>query len=253
MELISSAFLGFIQGLTEFLPISSSGHIELFSNILDLSKSNITFDIVVHLASLLAILIFFKFNYSESIENDFEINKNKKIIALSFIPIGIVGLFFRDFLNNESRELSIMGFSFMFSGIIICMHFLKKLNLSFLIIIIIASLFQSFAALPGVSRSGIIIGISVFLGLSLKRSIILSFLMSIPLILISSFYEIINLFLNGASQLDTFYLFVAFTLSFLASYIGIKIMILLSTFIQLRIFGLYNIILGVLLLLFSIF
>jgi len=253
LELISSAFLGFIQGLTEFLPISSSGHIELFSNILDLSKSNITFDIVVHLASLLAILIFFKFNYSESIENDFEINKNKKIIALSFIPIGVVGLFFRDFLNNESRELSIMGFSFMFSGIIICMHFLKKLNLSFLIIIIIASLFQSFAALPGVSRSGIIIGISVFLGLSLKRSIILSFLMSIPLILISSFYEIINLFLNGVSQLDAFYLIVAFTLSFLASYIGIKIMILLSTFIQLRIFGLYNIILGVLLLLFSIF
>ena len=172
---------------------------------------------------------------------------------MSFIPIGVVGLFFRDFLNNESRELSIMGVSFIFSGIIICMHFLKKLNLSFLIIIIIASLFQSFAALPGVSRSGIIIGISVFLGLSLKRSIILSFLMSIPLILISSFYEIINLFLNGASQLDAFYLFVAFTLSFLASYIGIKIMILLSTFIQLRIFGLYNIILGVLLLLFSIF
>ncbi len=253
MELISSAFLGFIQGLTEFLPISSSGHVELFSNIFDLSKPSITFDIVVHFASLLAILLFFKFNYSESIENDYEINANKKIIALSFIPIGVIGLFFRDFLNNESRELSAIGVSFIFSGIIICLHFLKKFNLSFLKIIIIASLFQSFAALPGISRSGMIIGISVFLGLSLKRSIIVSFLMSIPLILISSFYEIITLFLNGVSQLDLFYLLTAFALSFFASFIGIKIMIFLSTFIQLRIFGVYNIILGLLILLFSMF
>ena len=107
MELISSAFLGFIQGLTEFLPISSSGHLELISNIFDLSKPDITFDVFVHFGSLLAILLFFKFNYSQSVANDLEINKYKKIIALSFIPIGIIGLFFRDFLNNESRELAL--------------------------------------------------------------------------------------------------------------------------------------------------
>jgi len=64
LELISSAFLGTIQGLTEFLPISSSGHLELISNIFDLSKPDITFDIFVHFGSLLAILLFFKFNYS---------------------------------------------------------------------------------------------------------------------------------------------------------------------------------------------
>ena len=161
MELISSAFLGFIQGLTEFLPISSSGHLELISNIFDFSKPDITFDVFVHFGSLLAILLFFKFNYSQSVANDLEINKYKKIIALSFIPIGIIGLFFRDFLNNESRELAFIGFSFIFSGIIICLHLFKKLNISFFYIVVIASLFQAFAALPGVSRSGMVIGISV--------------------------------------------------------------------------------------------
>ena len=86
MELISSAFLGFIQGLTEFLPISSSGHMEIVSSIFDLSKPDITFDVFVHFGSLFAILLFFKFNYSQSVANDLEINKYKKIIALSFIP-----------------------------------------------------------------------------------------------------------------------------------------------------------------------
>ena len=84
MELISSAFLGTIQGLTEFLPISSSGHLELISNIFDLSKPDITFDIFVHFGSLFAILLFFKFNYSQSVASDLEINKyleyrNRKI------------------------------------------------------------------------------------------------------------------------------------------------------------------------------
>ena len=249
MELISSVFLGTIQGLTEFLPISSSGHLELISNIFELSKPDITFDIFVHFGSLFAILLFFKFNYHESVTSDLEINKYKKIIALSFIPIGIIGLFFRDFLNNESRELGLIGFSFIFSGIIICLHLFKKFNISFFYI---ASLFQAFAALPGVSRSGMVIGISVLLGLSLRKSIILSFLMSIPLIFISSFYEIVNLFIDGLLQFDIFNLLAGFIFSFIASFLGIKIMIYLSNFIQLRIFGAYNILLGAFILFFSI-
>ena len=251
MELISSAFLGFIQGLTEFLPISSSGHLELISNIFDFSKPDITFDVFVHFGSLLAILLFFKFNYSQSVANDLEINKYKKIIALSFIPIGIIGLFFRDFLNNESRELAFIGFSFIFSGIIIFLHLFKKFKISFFYIVIIASLFQAFAALPGVSRSGMVIGISVLLGLGLRKSIILSFLMSIPLIFISSFYEIVNIFIDGF-QFDIFNLLAGFIFSFVASFFGIKIMIYLSNFIQLRIFGAYNILLGAFILFFSI-
>ncbi|MFL2642276.1 MAG: undecaprenyl-diphosphate phosphatase [Dehalococcoidia bacterium] len=163
-----------------------------------------------------------------------------------------MGLFFRDFLNNESRELALIGFSFIFSGIIICLHLFKKFNISFFYIVVIASLFQAFAALPGVSRSGMVIGISVLLGLGLRKSIILSFLMSIPLIFISSFYEIVNLFFDGFLQFDIFNLLAGFIFSFLASFFGIKIMIYLSNFIQLRIFGVYNILLGAFILIFSI-
>ena len=155
-------------------------------------------------------------------------------------------------MNNESRELAFIGFSFIFSGIIICLHLFKKLNVSFFYIVVIASLFQAFAALPGVSRSGMVIGISVLLGLSLRRSIILSFLMSIPLIFISSFYEIVNIFFDDFFQFDIFKLLTGFIFSFIASFFGIKIMIYLSNFIQLRIFGAYNILLGAFILFFSI-
>tara|TARA_B100000579_G_scaffold150023_1_gene121837 strand:+ start:555 stop:1316 length:762 start_codon:yes stop_codon:yes gene_type:complete len=251
LDLISYLFLGSVQGLTEFLPISSSGHIELFSKYFNFNISNLTFDITVHLASLFAVLLFFKLNYSNSIQNNNEILSNRNLIFFSFIPIGVFGILFRDFLNNDARELLIIGISFIFSGIIISLHFFKKYKVSFFYIIIFASIFQTFAAFPGISRSGMVIGVSVLLGLELRKSIILSFLMSIPLIIISSSYELIMSILNGFSQIELQYLLVAFISSFFMSYLGIKLMVFVSKFFQLRIFGFYNLILGITILILS--
>ncbi len=252
MDLISYLFLGSIQGLTEFLPISSSGHVELFSKYFNFNISNLTLDIIVHLASLLAVLLFFKLNYSNSIQNNNEILSNRNLIFFSFIPIGVFGFLFRDFLNNEARELLFIGISFIFSGIVISLHFFKKYKISFFYIVIFASIFQIFAAFPGISRSGMVIGISVLLGLELRKSIILSFLMSIPLIIISSSYELIMALINGFSLIEFQYLIVAFISSFIMSYIGIRFMLYISKFIQLRIFSFYNLALGISILIVSV-
>ena len=244
MDLISSLFLGFIQGITEFLPISSSGHTELFLKFFDLNSSSVTFDIVVHSASLIALITYFKFNYSKYDKNNLDFNSHIILISLSFIPIGFFGLFFRDLLDNEFRELIFIGISFIFSGTIISLHIFKKFKFKFAYVIIFASIFQSFAIFPGVSRSGMIIGISLLLGLGLRKSIILSFLMSIPLIILSSIYEIIVGTLNGFSEVEISYLLIAFIFSFISSFIGIRIMMYFSKFLNLKYFSFYNLILG---------
>ena len=244
MDLISSLFLGFVQGITEFLPISSSGHTELFLRLFNLKSSNVTFDVVIHLASLIALLMFFKFNFSNFYQEDLDIKSNKMWIALSFVPIGFFGLIFRDFIDEESRKLIFIGFAFIFSGLILCLHIFKKFEFKFVYVIIFASIFQSFAAFPGISRSGMVIGVSLLLGLGVRKSVLLSFLMSIPLILLSSIYEIIFGVLNSFSEIDILYLLIAFLISFISSFVGIKIMLFLSKFTQLRFFGFYNLILG---------
>ena len=244
MDLISSLFLGFVQGITEFLPISSSGHIELFLKLLNLNSSSVTFDVTVHLASLIALLIYLKFNYSNFSQEDEEISSNKIWITLSVVPIGLIGLFFRDFIDEKAREIALLGYAFIFSGIILCLHIFKKFEFKFVFVIIFASIFQSLAILPGISRSGMIIGISLLLGSGIRKSVILSFLMSIPLILLSSAYEIIFGLFNGFSEVDIFYLIIAFSISLISSFIGIRIMLFLSKFTQFRYFGIYNMVLG---------
>ena len=252
MDLISSLFLGFVQGITEFLPISSSGHIELFLKLLNLNSSSVTFDVVVHMASLIALLIYFKFNYSNFSQENLDINSNKIWIALSVVPIGLVGLVFRDFIDEEAREIAFLGYAFIFSGIILCLHIFKKFKFKFVYVIIFASLFQSLAIFPGISRSGMIIGISLLMGSGIRKSVILSFLMSIPLILLSSAYEIIFGVFNGFSTVDISYLIIAFLISLISSFIGIRIMLFLSKYTQFRYFGIYNLFLGIIILI-SIF
>ena len=216
--------------------------------ILNLNSSSVTFDIVVHMASLIALLIYFKFNYSNFSQENLDISSNKIWIALSVVPIGLIGLIFRDFIDEEAREIAFLGCAFIFSGIILCLHIFKKFEFKFVYIIIFASLFQSFAIFPGISRSGMIIGISLLLGSGIRKSVILSFLMSIPLILLSSAYEIIFGVFNGFSKVDISYLIIAFLISLISSFIGIKIMLFLSKYTQFRYFGIYNLVLGAIIL-----
>ena len=119
MNIFTSIFYGVVQGFTEFLPISSSGHNVLLSSLFNLKIPSLSFDIFAHLGSLVAILFFFYRNINKDRENYPEFNSSLRIVLLSWIPILLVGYFFRDFFDGKARDLEIVAASFVVSGVFI--------------------------------------------------------------------------------------------------------------------------------------
>ena len=136
MNIFTSIFYGVVQGFTEFLPISSSGHNVLLSSLFNLKIPSLSFDIFAHLGSLVAILFFFYRNINKDRENYPEFNSTLRIVLLSWIPILLVGYFFRDFFDGKARDLEIVAASFVVSGVFISLHLFKQYKLKFFQIIL---------------------------------------------------------------------------------------------------------------------
>ncbi len=178
MEWYQALFLGIVQGLTEFLPISSSGHLVLFSNILNV-ESSISFDVAVHIGTLFAVLVFYRKKLFALIKSPVTFMKH---IILASLPAAFSALFFK----TEIEKLFNMRFlpiGFMLSAVMLYLS--DKLsgeksvdNKSALS----AGLFQAIALLPGVSRSGSTIFGARLLNAKKEESVDFSFLMSIPVI-----------------------------------------------------------------------
>ena len=190
-DLINYIVLGIIQGLTEFFPVSSSGHLVLFQDYLKITNEGASAEIIAHFGTLFSILLFYKSSFFTSANKDdfFNIN-NMKLLGVSTIPAVIFGLIFdfEQFFNYSFVQYSLMANGF----IIILFSFLKdsfstELNLKSALIL---GFFQSVAILPGISRSGLVISSALMLGLDKEKSIKYCFFMVIPIIVLSIFYEI---------------------------------------------------------------
>tara|TARA_B100000886_G_scaffold28147_1_gene17811 strand:- start:530 stop:1273 length:744 start_codon:yes stop_codon:yes gene_type:complete len=190
-DLINYIVLGIIQGLTEFFPVSSSGHLVLFQDYLKITNEGASAEIIAHFGTLFSILLFYKSSFFASANKDdfFNIN-NMKLLGVSTIPAVIFGLIFdfEQFFNYSFVQYSLMANGF----IIILFSFLKdsfstELNLKSALIL---GFFQSVAILPGISRSGLVISSALMLGLDKEKSIKYCFFMVIPIIVLSIFYEI---------------------------------------------------------------
>ena len=244
-------WLSIIQGVTEFLPISSSAHLAIFSDLFNFKNNNLTLDVSLHLGSFLAILYFFK--------NDiYNFAKNKKIILLIIIgslPTLIVGfLIIQLNVIDYLRTIKIIGWATLVFGIILYFSDLKKeekkiytdLNLKNALII---GFFQIFSLIPGVSRSGITITAARYLNFSRIEAAKISFLLSIPTLLATSLYSIQKLiFSNNIIFITQNYL--GIILAFVFSYITIKYFIEYLKKFSLTIFVLYRIFLGAIILLY---
>ena len=241
--------LAAIQGISEFLPVSSAAHFVLVSKYYAFTNQSLLIDICLHLGSLIAIVFYFRdelFNYIK--------NKNFLIkILIGTIPIIPVGyLLYQTGLINQLRSLEVIGWTSLTFGILLYISDQSKItrkisteftNKSALFI----GLFQVLSLIPGVSRSGITITSGRLLGFSRFDSAKISFFLSIPALAAASLLGIYNIYKEGNAELN-FLAIIAVIFSFIFSYFTIVFFLNFIKKFSLNVFIIYRIILSLLIL-----
>jgi undecaprenyl-diphosphatase len=190
MGILEAIIIGIIQGLSEFLPVSSSGHIELAKEVLSVPKEGMLFTIVVHTATALSTIVIFRKDIVEIIKGLLQFKWNDEFkfslnIVISMIPAAFVGLFFEDEIDEAfSGNILLVGLMLVVTGLLLFLADRSKTSAKPVGIkeSIIIGISQAIAILPGISRSGATIGTSVLLGVDRSKAARFSFLMVIPLI-----------------------------------------------------------------------
>ncbi len=242
VTLIQAVVLSVIQGITEWFPISSSGHLAIFQQYFGFQ--NLSYDVFLHFASVLAVIVLFRKDIRILFKFDKEKIRYLSFILIGLIPVGLVGFLLRDYIEYFFSSSYYLGIFFIFSGGLIYLtkfskNYKKDIKLSDSVFV---GFFQALAIFPGISRSGITISSSLFRGVSKKSAVRFSFLMSIPLILGASLIEMSNV-LNY--EIDYFILVLSFVITFLVSLISIKLLLRIIQSDKFYLFGIYNMILGV--------
>ena len=243
-ELINYIILGIIQGLTEFFPVSSSGHLVLFQDYLKITNEGASAEIIAHFGTLFSILLFYRSSFFSSInEDDFFNIKTIKLLAISTIPAIIFGLIF-DF--EQFFNYSFVQYSLMANGFLIIFMSLIKNSFSFdlnLKSALLLGLFQSVAILPGISRSGMVISSALMLGLNKEKSIQYCFFMVVPIIILSIVYEL--LFSSGFEAINIVDGIGLFVSSFIFGYLSLYFLVQFLKKFDFWWFGLYCIIVSI--------
>ena len=242
---IEILILGAIQGITEFLPISSAAHLVLFSKYYEFSNQNLLIDISLHLGSLIAIIFYFRKDLFNFVQNKSFLIK----ILLGTIPIIPVGyILYQSGLIKHLRSLEVIGWMSLIFAILLYISdkykITKKIDTEFTnSSAIIIGLFQILALIPGVSRSGITITSGRLLGFSRFDSAKISFFLSIPTLGAASFLGIYNIYKEGSTELN-FLAIIAVIFSFIFSYFTISIFLNFIKKFSLNIFIIYRILLS---------
>lgn len=252
MEILESLYLGIIQGLTEFLPVSSSGHLEILSHILGVNpEENLSFAITVHGGTVLSTIVVFRKELLRLIKGffRFEMNDETKFVLkifVSMIPIIIVGLTFKDAIEGLfGGSLLIVGCMLLVTSALLFFTFKAKpreKEISYLDALVIG-IAQAFAALPGLSRSGSTISTGLILGVKREEVAKFSFLMVLIPILGMNFLDIVKGDFSE-TEISTAVLLTGFVSSFLTGLFACRIMINLVNKGKLYWFAIYCLIVG---------
>ena len=241
--------LSIVQGITEFLPISSSAHLVLISNYFNFSNKSLTLDISLHLGSLLAIVFYFRLEFLNFIKNK---ELFKKIILAS-IPISILGyLLIKSDYINIFRTYSVIGWSTIVFGLILLLSDLKKTNKNITKNFnykdaIIVGFFQSLSLISGASRSGVTITGARMLKYNRIDAAKLSFLTSIPVLILASAYNMQKIIIENRIDISIINI-LGILFSFIFSFLTIKFFLKFLKKFSLRIFVIYRLILGIIIL-----
>lgn len=246
-----AALAGLIQGLTEFLPISSTGHLIIFQRIFNLPSDafGLSFDASLHLGTLLAVLLFFFKDYLRAL-------KSKRLfiaLIVGTIPAVIAGLLFESYIDNQVRQLWIIGaaliaFSFVMMYADKIGKRLKTLNKINSKDALIVGVFQAIALIPGVSRSGSTISAGLFLNYTREDASRFAFLLSGPIIAGAGSKKFLEVILSrGTQPAEVQYFLVGMVSSAIFGYLTIKYFLKYIAHHNLNVFIFYRIIVGVIL------
>lgn len=247
MSELEAVLLGIVQGLTEFLPVSSSGHLTICKELFGIETSNLSFEVAVHAATVLSTIVAFRKDIWKLLRGCFNLQMNPQKeyvikIAISMIPIFIVGLFFKDYVENIfGSGLAIVGLMLLVTASLLSLsemlskraamknpgtageEYGKTIGYKDAFIIGLA---QACAVLPGLSRSGTTISTGLMLGVKKSQVAQFSFLMVLVPILGEAFLELVGgEFALGASGIGSWALMLGFLAAFLSGLFACTLMV----------------------------
>ena len=260
-DLFQVIFLSIIQGITEFLPISSSAHLILIPKLFGWIDQNILIDVSMHFGSLLAVIFYFILN-----NQDFKDSKSSKHhigigkLFIGSMPVLIFGFLYHDYITTNLRSIEVIAISTLLIALLFILtellrdFVLKRPEKNIIDIsnydMLFIGLFQALALVPGTSRSAIIILGALLLGYNKKSTVIIALVLSFPVILLAMLYEIYSINYHILDYYTILKILISITISFLISYIVIKYFISYINKIGFYPFMIYRIFLGLFLLTF---
>ncbi len=252
MSWLEAVLLGIVQGLTEFLPVSSSGHLTIAKELFGIETSNLSFEVVVHAATVCSTIVAFRKQIWDLLAGFFKIGMNPQKeyifkICVSMIPIFVVGVFFKDYVEAIfGSGLLVVGCMLLITALLLTLseHLSKKqkdgghaVTYKDAVIIGIA---QAFAVLPGLSRSGTTISTGLLLGVKKEDMAQFSFLMVLIPILGEAFLELVGGDLSGAaSGIAPVSLLLGFVAAFVSGLFACTLMINIVKRAKLWMFAIY--------------
>ena len=264
MEWIKAIIIGIVQGLTEFLPVSSSGHLVIFQKLLNFDHGGLLFEVAVHFGTLVAVVIVFREDIYKMIKAVFylphafsPVKRNESpwvkyiifdiYIIFASIPAAVIGLTFEDKIEKLFDNVFAAFIALFVTGLILLsFRFIKQRNLKLTMSkSLLIGLAQAFAIIPGISRSGSTIMMGIWTGINRETAAKFSFIMSVPVILGATLLKTLDLFENPIQTTELLYILVATVASAISGYFAIILLIAVIKKQKLEYFGYYCIALSI--------
>lgn len=259
MSIFEALILGIVQGLTEFIPVSSSGHLLIFHEIFGTDEGTLAFDVALHIGTLVALMLYFRKDLWQLARNVFAHNKEgnlARLLLVATVPAAVVGLLLKDFIDTQLRSLVVVATGLLVVGIIMLLvdriaqnrqskdkEITNKQG-------ILIGFGQALALMPGVSRSGASITTGLLVGLDRRTATRFSFLLAIPITAGAIFGML--LFEGATLAGEGLSLYAGMIASLFAGLFAIKFLLAVIGKVGLKPFALYRIILSAIVFMFIV-
>lgn len=259
MDIIHTLILAFIQGVTEFLPISSSAHLILPSLLLGWEDQGLAFDVAVHVGTLAAVVIYFRKDLIEltcgwfgqfSSRSQSPESRLGWSLIIATVPAGLAGLIFHDLIATHLRSIWVLATTTLVFGLLLGLADRRTSSsrsmsdMTWRVALIVGAA-QALALIPGTSRSGITMTAALFLGFSRMDAARFSFLLSIPIIALSGGFQALEV--GAQANTDWMRLLLGAAVSFISAYACIHLFLGIINRLSLMPFVIYRLLLGVIL------